>query len=97
MSRPRAPRVAFAQRRWIDGPTLPVRLLAWALGAWSPSLVLMGRPPYYSLRGALVGRRDAWVPPRWALDERSPNFSPRAVDAADWHAAQVQPRTGGSQ
>jgi hypothetical protein len=38
------------------------RLLAWALGVWSPSLGVMGRPAFYSLRGAFRGTRDAWRP-----------------------------------
>lgn len=51
------------------------RILAWAVGVWSPSRVLAGKPPYHSFRSALLGReRDAWEPPRWALDDDSPAF-----------------------
>jgi hypothetical protein len=71
---------------------LPYRLLSWALGIWSPTCTAMGEPPYYSFRGALRGRRDAWSPPRWARDELSPAFRLDHISLNDWRAARLWDR-----
>jgi len=73
-------------------PNVARRVLEWAFGAWSPTAVKLGLPPYYSFRGALRGKLDARQPPRWALDEDSPDFSKAHIPLADWQAARLRER-----